>query len=362
MLLAFLFIAACTEEPEGFTINGTLTGEVENGTKVYLKRTDEKKVPVDVDTTTVEDGKFTFKGEADIPELHYVFIDKINGNIPVILEEGVIAVTAQKDSLNLAKIEGTTQNDLFTDFLKDSRAISKRAMSMTNDMREASTANDTAVMTSLRDEYMELQTEARDFELNFAKDHPNALISALIIDKALATKALPDVEIKEMYEALTEEIKFTKVGVEINQRLETNKSTSIGSKAPNFSGPTPTGQELALHDVLGKATIVDFWAAWCKPCRAENPNVVKVYDKYKDKGLSIVGVSLDRRAEDWKKAIADDGLEWHHVSNVQYFDEIAKLYNVNAIPATFILDAEGTIVAKDLRGPDLEDKISELLD
>ena len=118
---------------------------------------------------------------------------------------------------------------------------------------------------------------------------------------------------------------------------------------------------MALNEVMGKVTIVDFWAAWCKPCRAENPNVVRVYNKYKDQGLSILGVSLDRNANDWKKAIEDDGLAWHHVSNVQYFDEIAKLYNVDAIPATFILDENGIIVAKDLRGASLDAKIGELL-
>lgn len=112
---------------------------------------------------------------------------------------------------------------------------------------------------------------------------------------------------------------------------------------------------------MGKVTIVDFWAAWCKPCRAENPNVVKVYNKYKDQGLSILGVSLDRSEEAWKKAIEEDGLTWNHVSNVQYFDEIAALYNVNAIPATFILDENGVIVAKNLRGEALEEKIGELL-
>ena len=164
-----------------------------------------------------------------------------------------------------------------------------------------------------------------------------------------------------MYEALTPEIKETSAGKQIKTKLDNGAKTSIGSKAPNFSAPSPSGEEIALNEVLGKATILDFWAAWCKPCRAENPNVVRVYNQYKDKGLSILGVSLDRRAEDWKKAIQDDGLEWHHVSNVQYFDEIAALYNVTAIPATFILDENGVIVAKNLRGPALEAKISEML-
>ena len=132
--------------------------------------------------------------------------------------------------------------------------------------------------------------------------------------------------------------------------------------APDFSAPSPSGKLLALNDVKGKATLIDFWAAWCRPCRAENPNVVKVYNKYKGKGLSIIGVSLDKTAEAWKKAIDDDGLEWHHVSNIAYFDDaIAKLYNVDAIPATFLLDENGVIVAKNLRGPALEARISEML-
>jgi peroxiredoxin len=206
-----------------------------------------------------------------------------------------------------------------------------------------------------------MQEEARDLEIDFAKAHPEALVSALIISKALVTKSLPDEEIRQMYDALSDQVKQSNVGKSIASQLESNARTAVGSKAPNFSAPTPGGEQLALNDVLGKATILDFWAAWCKPCRAENPNVVRLYDKYKDKGLSIMGVSLDRRAEDWKKAIEDDGLEWHHVSNVRYFDEIAELYSVSAIPATFILDENGVIVAKNLRGQELESKIAELL-
>jgi peroxiredoxin len=365
-VLAVALLTACgSEGSDGFTINGDLRGEVENGTQVYLKKTNDQNRPVDVDTTTVENGKFIFTGVTAAPELHYIFIDQVRGNIPVIIEDGTISVAAARDSIAFAEINGTHQNELFADFLASSRSLSERAMSMNKDMQMASSVQDSAsrasTIASLQDEYMELQEEAKKFEQDFAKNNPDALISALIIDKILATGALPESEVKEMYEALTPEIKETAVGKRIKDKLEKSGAVSIGSKAPNFSAPTPTGEELALHDVLGKATILDFWAAWCKPCRAENPNVVSVYNKYRDKGLSILGVSLDRRAEDWKKAIADDGLAWNHVSNVQYFDEIAQLYNVNAIPATFILDENGVIVAKNLRGPALEQKIAELL-
>jgi thiol-disulfide isomerase/thioredoxin len=129
-----------------------------------------------------------------------------------------------------------------------------------------------------------------------------------------------------------------------------------------LKGPDPNGGTFNLADRLGKITIIDFWASWCRPCRVENPNLVRLYNKHKDNGLQIVGVSLDRTKPQWVQAIADDGLIWEHVSNLQFWnDPIAKLYQVSAIPATFILDENGVILTRDLRGPMLEQKIEELL-
>ncbi|UFH40578.1 TlpA family protein disulfide reductase [Flavobacterium flavipigmentatum] len=119
---------------------------------------------------------------------------------------------------------------------------------------------------------------------------------------------------------------------------------------------------MSLKESLGKVTIVDFWASWCGPCRQENPNVVAIYNELHSKGLNIIGVSLDKEASAWKQAIAKDKLTWPQVSNLKYWDEpIAKQYEVESIPATFILDASGKIVAKDLRGSELRAKILELL-
>ena len=369
-LIGLITLVSCNQEPDGFTIDGTLRGEIEEGTNVFLKKLGDNNQPVEVDTATITNGKFQFKGTAAAPELHYIFVDKAQGYTAVILENGTIDYSAQKDSLGFAKVKGTLQNNVFGDYLEKSRALSQQARSIQEDLQNATkNGSPEASIMALRDEMQELQEAYKAFELDYIKDNPNALISALLLDRAVASKAIGSDEIKTMYDALTTEIKNSKPGKRVLEGIdklkvteEAEKNTSIGAKAPEFSGPNPDGKVIALNDVMGKVTLIDFWAAWCRPCRAENPNVVAVYNKYHDKGLNVVGVSLDRTAEAWKKAIADDGLEWNHISNIAYFnDEIAKLYNVDAIPAAFLLDENGVIVAKNLRGPALEAKVAELL-
>ncbi|RDY61475.1 TlpA disulfide reductase family protein [Flagellimonas nanhaiensis] len=364
LALGIVFLMSCDSKPAGFSLNGTVTGDLDNGTQIFLKTTDSLNQLIDIDTTTVENGLFNFEGAQTQPKLHYIFVESGRGSVPVVLENGDIEVRFQKDSMNFAKLKGTPQNDLFMSFLEESRKLNQRAMSMQNDMRVASMERDTATATALREEFIELQDEVKNFNISYAKENPNALISVLIIGSLMSTKALPSDEVKQMFDALTPEMKASEPGEMLKKRLDEIKSTDIGAKAPEFSAPTPEGSVLALSDVKNnsKLTLVDFWAAWCRPCRAENPNIVSVYNKYRDKGFNIIGVSLDTRAEDWKKAIEHDGLTWNHISNLKRFqDPIARLYNINAIPAAFLLDENGVIVAKDLRGPALEAKVAELL-
>jgi peroxiredoxin len=185
--------------------------------------------------------------------------------------------------------------------------------------------------------------------------------------QAFSMDAVPYDEMKKKFVVLDPEVKKTKEGKELEEFITKAKAvvnTEVGSIAPDFTAATPDGKTLSLKQSMGKVTIIDFWASWCKPCRMENPNVVAIYNELHDKGLNIIGVSLDKtgEADKWKKAIADDKLTWNHVSNLKFWDEpIAAQYGVKSIPATFILDASGKIVAKDLRGDELKAKVKELL-
>lgn len=362
-LCMLLLFASCGSGTDGYTLQGTIRGDLDEGTQIFLKKADSTNQRlVDVDTTTVANGLFGFTGVQQEPMLHYIFIGSGRGNIPFVLENGDIKLKFQKDSLAFADISGTLQNDLYMDFLEESRRLREMSKSMENDLREASARQDTATVTAIREEYLEFQEEAKNFSVDYVKENPNALISALILGNMAMRKSLPTEEIEAMYEAFTPEIKATTPGKQLKEQLDKEKTTKIGGVAPNFSAPTPDGNVLALNDVKGKLTLVDFWAAWCRPCRAENPNIVSVYNKYHDKGLNVIGVSLDTRAEDWKGAIDTDGLTWNHISNLKRFqDPIAQMYNINAIPAAFLLDENGVIIAKDLRGAALEQKVAELL-
>jgi peroxiredoxin len=148
----------------------------------------------------------------------------------------------------------------------------------------------------------------------------------------------------------------------LEEKVRRAQALAIGVVPPEIELPTPEGKIVKLSDLRGKVVLIDFWASWCRPCRQENPNVVRVYNQYKDKGFEILGVSLDRTKDRWVQAIAQDGLDWYHVSDLQYWSSVAAQdYMVSGIPATFLLDREGKIIAKNLRGPALEAKLKEVL-
>ena len=197
----------------------------------------------------------------------------------------------------------------------------------------------------------------------FVTAHPASYISLMVIN-LLGRQGAAPTEVESLYNSLDPSLKELEIAKMIKKSIDGQKVTDVGSMAPDFSQPDVNGNQVKLSSFRGKYVLVDFWASWCGPCRAENPNVVKAYNKYKGKNFTVLGVSLDKpgATADWQGAIKSDGLTWTQVSDLKFWkNEAAVLYLVQSIPANFLIDPNGKIVAKNLRGTDLEDKLAELL-
>ena len=365
LALLTLSILSCNNLKDNeFLISGTANG-IENGKKVFIEVQTETGT-LAKDTAVVTDGKFELKGITEEIDLGFIRIENEQINLPLILEEGKIEINIVKDSLHKSTLGGTPNNDKFQKFNTESRAISEKVAKFEKDngpeMQKAQMSNDTVTINKLLKEYKKFQNEMNDYSKKFIKENPDAYLSVLLLENFLMRQYLTPEEIKSYFEGLDKDVKETKSGKKIKTALDSMSAIVIGKPAPNFSAPSPEGKTISLKESLGKVTIIDFWASWCGPCRAENPNVVALYNEFHPQGLNIIGVSLDKDAAKWKEAIAKDGLIWPHVSNLKFWeDPIAKQYNVQSIPATFILDEKGNIVAKDLRGEELRAKVAALL-
>ena len=366
LALLTLSIISCNNLKDNeFLISGTANG-IENGKKVFVEIQDENGV-IAKDTGVIENGKFELKGSTDNIDLGFIRIENEKINLPIILEEGKIKINIVKDSLQKSTIEGTFNNDKFQKFNNESVAILEKVKKFEKEnnpkMQKALAAKDTVTVNKIKKEYQNFQNDMNDYSKAFIKNNPDAFISVLLLENFLMREYIPATEIKSFYDKLDKKLVNTKSAQNIKKTLDLMLAVVVGKPAPKFSAKSPEGKLISLDESLGKVTIVDFWASWCAPCRKENPNVVALYNEYHSKGLNIIGVSLDQDATKWKDAIAKDKLSWTHVSNLKYWDEpIGKQYGISSIPATFILDAKGNIVAKDLRGDALRAKVKELLD
>ena len=198
------------------------------------------------------------------------------------------------------------------------------------------------------------------FTKNFVKEHPTSVVSAYITLYQLASQ-VDETELDSIVSKFPTDLGKSEYVVKLKELIAEQKKTAIGVVAPDFTMNDADGKPVQLSSLRGKVVLLDFWASWCAPCRQENPNVVKMYQEFHPKGFEILGVSLDRTKEDWLKAIKDDNLGWIHVSDLQYWQNAAaRLYGVNSIPQSFLLDKDGKIIAKGLRGEKLAAKLKEL--
>jgi len=368
LALIILTLVSCKEKTQtanGYILEGSIDKSADNMVVKILQFDDNKEILID--SATIKNGKITLKGTVDSPDIYYITIPGIYGNMPIILENENMSITFYKDSLTKSLVKGSKENNLLKIYYDDSEVLRIKNAQLGQRFRTASETKDTLKMAEIRMEFDNILKTTNNKHLELIKSNTNLVTSAAILESLLRSKQITNKEAEPIFNTFSKDVLSSRFGKNINELLSVS-STNIGDVAPNFTAPNPEGKSVSLSDIKGKVTIIDFWAAWCGPCRRENPNVVKVYEKYHEKGLEIIGVSLDGSPKQndakaaWLQAIEKDNLTWHQVSNLSFFnDPVAKLYNIQSIPSTFILDSEGKIIAKNLRGEALEAKIAELL-
>ena len=358
--IAVLF-AACQNKSE-YTVQGTITGEEFEGQQVYLEKWADS-IMVPVDSAIIIDGKFTIKGKTSSPILSFMTIDGERSNVCTMLmvEPGTVNVTYDSSF----HISGSSINSDFTDYNAKQESLNTqiRAISQQYNVATSEGTMNEELDEKLKSDFNEKVDESKSLTFDFIKSNIDNELGQYLF---MASSDMFEIEQQKELLALTnEEFKSTKNIKRIINHIETQEAVAIGKNFIDFTMKNPKGEDVSLSDYVGKGkyVFVDFWAAWCGPCISEMPNVVEAYKKYKNKGLEIVGVSLDQDRDEWIQGIEDLNMTWPQMSDLKLWEsEAVGLYAIRSIPHTVLLDKEGKIIEKDLRGEQLHEKLAELMD
>lgn len=358
LIIAILvvFVSSCDKKVKGYVINGIVSGNYQGWA---LLKKEKDNTLITADSVEVKDGKFTMKGDAAEPEMYYLLLSDKQGYAPIFLENSEIRVEMNADSISFARISGSATHEIFSQYLKEDKKLSN-AVQSTYESFMAARQNDTALAARLEKELDSLDEVRNKFTLDYILKNGKSVVSAFLAYNNSYAYNFEDIDkILKSFDAATSKSGYA---LKLKERAAILENVQTGKIAPDFTQNDTTGKPVALSSFKGKVVLVDFWASWCRPCRAENPNVVAAYNKFKDKGFTVLGVSLDDSRQDWIDAIKKDKLTWTHVSDLKKWkNEFAAKYGVMSIPANFLIDAEGKIIASGLRGEDLFTKLEEVL-
>ncbi|MDY4044413.1 TlpA disulfide reductase family protein [Butyricimonas sp.] len=344
-------------EKKKFTINGAIP-EMPEGKMIVVSQEVGR-----VDTLGQGDivsGKFVIEGELDEPRVALIYVAGYGGGFVFILDtdapyemelfqsgKSVIRGGKLQKELNVYQEAVTEEN----------QKIRKVKM----ELEEASAAKHFRTVNELKVKLEQLTAEAQKRLGVILERNKDNVLAAYVQTAGMERMDLNG--LKMCYAGLSDKAKHTGPGKLMAARIRALEGVEVDAVAPNFTLPTPEGKEIALYEVKGKLKIIDFWASWCGPCRMENPNMVKLYNDFKEKGLVVVSVSLDEKKDKWEEAIKKDGLTWLHLSDLKGWQgDVVKMYNIDAVPTILVLDENNRIIAKNLRGEKLRALVSERLE
>lgn len=310
------------------------------------------------DSVQIKNGKFSFKGRFSHPVLMSLQLSNMRDRLLFFGENANIRIVVNKENIDSSSVTGSvSQNDYleYLEYVKSANdninALYKKTKDYTRftKQQQDSITNISKLIIGKRN----------DTVISFVKKHPDAVVSGWALRKHFLNDEDID-KLNTLYELLDTLVKNTSFGNEIKNKLDIETRLSIGMMAPEFSETDSSGNLVSLKNFKGLYVLVEFWASSCAPCRIENPNLVRVYEKFNKKAFKILAVSLDDNKKLWLRAIHKDKLNWVHVSDLNTINKVATLYGVTAIPRNFLLDPDGKIIAKDMKSTDLEKKLEEV--
>jgi len=346
---------------DGYEVSGQLKN-APAGTVLHLAELVSNQFVEKGQAKTDASGNFTLKGTSATPSIFQLKVDDANQVLLLLDNKTRVQLTGDAKSLPTNyTVKGSKDAEVLRQLTQVMQGTKAEMESLGQRYNAAGQAGKAEEMKAVEKQYYVLQGRNNTQIKGLIRRNATAVVGGFAVGAFLN----PDEDfqfadsVAAMQRKTNPNSPFTK---ELTARLEPLRATATGAKAPEINLATPEGGTLALSSLRGKYVLLDFWASWCGPCRQENPNVVKAYNQFKDKGFTIYSVSLDQDKAKWQKAIAADGLAWHHVSDLAGWNSVGgAAYGVKSIPQSFLIDPQGNIIAKNLRGEALAAKLREVL-
>lgn len=354
ILLCSLLSFGCSSK--SFTIDGTITG-MKDG-KIYLQILEQNKLQK-IDSTTINKGHFSFNGKVTYPSL--MFIGPVGNKqkyLQLFVENSNITIKSHIDSLQSPRITGSKSQDLMYSFQSSQNNLNQEMRMLIKQFRSTKEMDK---KRTYRQKLIALNQQSIKDQKEFVQSHTNSHVTVYMTAYDLKDKFKTE-ELKSLLIDYKKNFPKSSLVQQLEQEVQKIESTAIGHHAPDFEVTDINGNKVTLKSFKGKYVLIDFWASWCGPCRREAPNFVNIYNKYKTKGFTIFGVSLDKDEASWKKGIKEMKLSWNHTCDFKVWkSDLAKLYNVQSIPTCYLIDPNGIIVAKGIVGEKLYHKLNELI-